>query len=85
MNFSEFTKQKIEDQTLKQDDVMKKYEELKSLNNNQLTAKLFEEVAKQKQEGTFDYNSLVQSVESIKNFVPSNTYQNLKGMLENLK
>ncbi len=91
MSFSEFTKQKVEKEEritskgMTEEEVRKRYDELKSMDNGQLTATLFEEVAKQKREGTFDYNSLVQSVENIKGFIPQKTYNELKNLLENLR
>lgn len=92
MNFSEYTKQPRQEKkkeevskSMSQEDMMKQYEELKSMDNNQLTARLFEEVARQKEEGTFDYASLAQSVENIKGYLPQSTYQNIKNMLDNLR
>lgn len=91
MSFSEFTKQKVEKEEKKtshemtEEDVKKRYEELRAMDNSQLTATLFEEVAKQKREGTFDYNSLLASVENIRGLIPQKTYNELKNLLENLR
>ncbi len=92
MNFSEYTKQPQQEEkreerakSMSEEDVMKQYEELKSMNNSQLTARLFDEVARQKRDGIFDYASLAQSVENIKEYLPQKTYQNLKNMLDNLR
>lgn len=91
MSFSEFTKQKVEKEEKKtshemtEEDVKKRYEELRAMDNSQLTATLFEEVAKQKREGTFDYSSLLASVENIRGLIPQKTYNELKNLLENLR
>ena len=91
MSFSEFTKQKVEKEEKKtrhemtEEDVKKRYEELRAMDNSQLTATLFEEVAKQKREGTFDYNSLLASVENIRGLIPQKTYNELKNLLESLR
>ena len=90
MNFSEFTKQKIHSEDPKQknlnkDDALKTYEELKDLNSDQLTKRLFSEVKKQKSEGTFNYDMLSASVESIRPYMSNETYLNLKKLLESLK
>lgn len=92
MNFSEYTKkpqqEKQREESVKsvsEEDVMKQYEELKGMDNSQLTARLFDEVARQKKDGTFDYASLAQSVENIKGYLPQKTYQSLKNMLDNLR
>ena len=89
MSFSQFTKSSVgreeKKEEFSQENIMREYEELKSMNNDQLTSRLFEEVAKQKRDGTFDFNALSQSVESLKNYIPEETYINLKKLLENLR
>lgn len=66
-------------------DIREKYEELKGLEGDELTAKLYEEVKSQKEQGVFDYDSLVENVERLKNFIPQTTYQNMKSLLEKIK
>ena len=61
------------------------YDELKDLNSDELSMRLFEEVKKQKENGTFDYISLSNSVERMRMFLPKQTYENMKMMLEKLK
>lgn len=89
MNLSDFTKQgpNKEDKIEKNEnaDIMKTYEELKDMNGDQLSQRLFEEVASQKQNGTFDYDMLSSSVESIKAYLPQETYENIKRILRTLR
>lgn len=68
-----------------QENIQEKYDELKDLNMDELTERLYSEVKKQKENGTFDFNGLKDSVERIKPFVPYSTYQNMKAMLERIK
>ena len=61
------------------------YDELKDLNVDELTMRLYDEVRKQKENGTFNYESLCSSVEKLRGFIPVQTYQNMKNMLEKIK
>lgn len=86
MNFSSFTKQTpLKNQEKTTDDIVKEYNKLKDLGSDELTTMLFNEVNKQKSDGTFNYESLIASIESIKEMIPQNTYENLKKLVESLK
>lgn len=84
MNLSEFTKQK-QQESKDTKNFMDTYNELKDMNSDQLTNKLFQEVASQKASGKFDYNMLNDSVERIRNYLPPETYENIKRILITLK
>ena len=91
MNFSDFTKQKMkedkkeEKKKLTEEDARRTYEELKDLNNDELTNRLYEEVRKQKADGSFNYDMLSDSVESIRGFLDPGTYENIRKLLETLR
>lgn len=68
-----------------QDKIQEAYDELKDLNSDELTQRLFSEVKKQKQNGSFDYNGLCDSVERMRPFISNETYQNMKNMLGKIK
>lgn len=61
------------------------YDQLKNLDASSLQAKLAEEVAQQKANGTFNYSLLQSSLESMKAFLPPENYENLKRLLESIK
>ena len=61
------------------------YEDLKDLNEDELTLKLYEEVKRQKDNGAFNYSALLENVERLRAFIPNETYQNMKNMLEKIK
>lgn len=84
MNLSEFTKQRHEE-SKDTKDFMNTYNELKDMSSDQLTQKLFQEVASQKASGKFDYDMLNNSVESIRSYLPPETYENIKRILTTLK
>lgn len=66
-------------------DLRSAYQEYSSLDPNALQARLASEIAQRKQDGTLDVEMLRSSVESIRAFLPYETYLNLKGLIENLK
>ena len=61
------------------------YNELKDLDSSALNKKLQEEVAKQKSSGQFNYEMLSSSVESMRAFLPQETFNNLQNLLKDLK
>ena len=68
-----------------QEDALSTYNQLKDLNADQLSSRLYQQVKQQKESGTFNYEMLKNSVESIKGFLAPQTYQNLISLLETLK
>ena len=57
------------------------FNKYKDMSKQELNQTLFEEVAKQKQEGKFDYNGLSSMVESLRGALPENDYHNIKNFL----
>lgn len=68
-----------------QEQIKKTYDALKDMDSDALAKRLAQEVGKQKSEGNFDYDMLKSSVESMKSFLPLQTYENLKKLLENIR
>lgn len=66
-------------------DVMQEYDKLKNLSHEEASAKLYQEVYKQKQNGTFDFENLSRQVEGLKSFLPEKDFANLKRILETLR
>lgn len=64
---------------------MDKYNELKDLSHDDLSKKLIDEVARQKQNGTFNYNQILQTMEGLRGFMPQENYENMKRILDTLK
>jgi len=81
MKLSEFKAQNAKNSSVDNDDIMKKYNELKDLPSDQLSKMLLEEVARQKREGVFNYEELNSMVESMRAMMPSETYENMKRIL----
>ena len=66
-------------------DIRAEYESLKGCSSQELMSKLAQEVQQQKTSGTFDYDSLKNSVEQIKIYLPTQTYENMLRIIESLK
>lgn len=89
MKLSEFgkeaQKQNSQSRSQEAEDLMSQYERLKDLPDDQLSKMLLDEVAKQKRDGTFDYDSLSNMVESMRAYMGEDSYQNIKRILETFK
>ncbi len=68
-----------------EEDLMSKFDEYKNLDKAELNQKLFEEVSRQKRDGSFDYQALENMLEAIRGNLSESDYQNVKRMLELLK
>ena len=77
--------EKIEKSTNHEEKLKATYDDLKNLDSDSLSYKLAEEVKKQKEEGTFNFDLIKSSIESMRPFLTNETYINLKQILENLK
>ncbi len=95
-NFADFEYKRATDETASANKTDKKkvtdaeqiqqtYDQLKNLDASSLQARLAEEVAQQKANGTFNYSLLQSSLESMKAFLPPENYENLKRLLESIK
>ncbi len=83
---SQFKNQENKTQKMaSQQDFQEKYNQYKDMSQQELNSTLFAEVARQKQNGTFDYNALANMVETLKFSLPPQDYNNLKRLLESLK
>ena len=83
MKISEMNKQ--EKTTQKKKTVNEAYEELKGLSSEELMERLTSEIRGQKLNGTFDYQTLLASIEKIREYLPSHTYENMIRIIESLK
>ena len=62
--------------------------EAKSLQNmspEELLQQFLSEVNKQKRDGTFDFEGLKATIESMKNILPEQSYSNIMKILESIK
>ena len=69
----------------KQKNITQAYEELKGCSSDELMSRLAQEIRLQKQNGTFDFEGLRNTIERMKIYLPNATYQNMMSIIENLK
>lgn len=72
--------EKVSEETIKE-----KYNEYKDMSAKDLNQELFNEVARQKSQGKFNYNQLAGMVENLRPSLSNEQYQNIKRILESLK
>ena len=68
-----------------EDDIKNKYNSFKDMSKDELSKTLFQEVAKQKSDGNFNYSQLESMVDSLQSVLPSRDYENVRRLLESLK
>lgn len=69
----------------KEDKIKESYDNLKDCSSNELMERLQKEIAKQKKNGTFDYDALLNTFEKIKIYLPDETYKNMLRIIDALK
>lgn len=81
----EFNNNRQKEEKVTEQDLREKFDEYKDMSKDQLNSQLFSEVARQKAQGTFDYNKLSDMVESLRGALPEQDYNNIKRILESLR
>ena len=61
------------------------YEKYKNFNQNDLTNELFNNIAKQKKDGTFDYEKIKNTITQIMPYLKAEQQKNLLSILEKIK
>lgn len=84
-NFNNTEKNHTSDNSNFEQDIYQKYNQYKDLSESELNRELLNEVARQKSNGSFDYNRLASMLESIRGALGEDNYQNMKRILESLK
>jgi len=85
MRLSEMNSSERPKTTSKKKTINEAYEELKDCSSEELMERLSKEISGQKLNGTFDYDGLRNSIEKIKTYLPTQTYENMIRIIENLK
>lgn len=83
--FDYYSRQNKTKKSVSEEDIANKFNSLKDKPKEELEKQLFDEVAKQKREGTFDYEKLESLIEGLKSGLSEQDYQNVKRMLSLLK
>ncbi|MBO5394576.1 MAG: hypothetical protein J6A28_01555 [Clostridia bacterium] len=83
--FSQFQSNRKQNENVSEADIRQKYDSYKNMSKEQLNENLLREVARQKSNGSFDYNTLEAMVGSLQGMLPPADYENIKRILESLK
>lgn len=87
MGFKDYCKN--ESKTVNNEEQSKKVEEIydkfKDKNEDELMSELLNNVAKQKQDGTFNYNSIAETVEKLSPFLNADQKLKIKEILQKIK
>lgn len=67
-----------------EEELKKKVEEYKGMNETELKSELFRQVAKQKSEGKFDLKALQEMAQSVRGIVGEESYKNICSLLGEL-
>lgn len=88
MKLSEMSKKKTTEKTSsssKHQNINQAYDDLKDRSADELFSMLTKEIQNQKLNGTFDYDALRSSIEKIKTYLPTQTYENMIRIIDSLK
>ena len=75
----------FDNKTVSEKEIKEKFDTYKDMSSSQLNNQLFQEVSRQKSQGTFDYEGLERMVTSLRGSLSSEQYDNIKRLLESLK
>ncbi len=85
MRLSEMGNTKSKTTTSNNKSIEQAYDEIKDCSADELMRKLTEEIRLQKERGVFDYDALRASIEQIKTYLPTQTYENMIRIIDGLK
>ena len=81
----EYHENNSKNEKVTEEDLREKFDTYKDMNKQQLNSELFSEVARQKAQGTFDFQKLSSMVENLRGAISEQDYNNIKRILESLK
>lgn len=82
---SEFKSDNRQKRQVTEQDLQQTYEKYKDKSQSELFESLMQQVNLQKANGTFDYGTLEQMVNSLQGSFPKENFENIKRILERLK
>lgn len=72
-------------QNVKKEKISESYDDLKGCSESELYERLEEEIKKQKEDGVFNYQALMRSLDKIKDYLPRENYDNMIRIINKLK
>lgn len=84
---SSFSKEKLQEHNnaIQEEDIKNEYEKIKDLSQQEASNRLMQEVMRQKQNGSFDFDKLAQQVDALKGYLPQKDFESLQKLLQTLR
>ena len=72
------------DVEVSKEELSKMYDNMKDMSQDELMERLKSEIKRQKNDGSFDYDALISSLNAIKDFLPKENYDNMIRIIDGL-
>ena len=72
------------DVEVSKEELSKMYDNMKDMSQDELMERLKSEIKRQKNDGSFDYDALIGSLNAIKDFLPKENYDNMIRIIDGL-
>lgn len=83
MKLSEFA-EKSQNSTGLEKDLTKQYDEMKNLSHDELLNRLQEDIKRQKANGSFNYDAMLNSLNQIRVYLPNGVYENMIRIIDEI-
>ncbi len=85
MKLSEMKKSEQKTENSQKKTIQENFDAIKDYSADELMKKLAQEIQGQKDNGTFDYEVLIGTIDKIKTYLPKQTYENMIRIIDSLK
>ena len=83
MKLSEFA-EKSQNSLDMEKDLTKQYDEMKNLSHDELLNRLQEDIKRQKANGSFNYDAMLNSLNQIRAYLPNGVYENMIRIIDEI-
>lgn len=83
MKLSEFA-EKSQNSLDMEKDLTKQYDEMKNLSYDELLSRLREDIKRQKANGSFNYDAMLNSLNQIRAYLPNGVYENMIRIIDEI-
>ena len=83
MKLSEFA-EKSQNSLDMEKDLTKQYDEMKNLSHDELLNRLQEDIKRQKANGSFNYDAMLNSLNQIRTYLPNGVYENMIRIIDEI-
>ena len=83
MKLSEFAEKSQNSMDIEKD-LTKQYDEMKNLSHDELLSRLREDIKRQKANGSFNYDAMLNSLNQIRAYLPNGVYENMIRIIDEI-